>query len=139
MRFEMTMRFRRDEEGMALITVILALTVLLILAVAAINYGLGSQRVYKRDQDWQSALSAAEARAAVPVCSHPLTAASSRALQVNHRTADGAGRLENVSFDCPSAKGMYLDIVLGTSAQSVFFTHCVRKIRRRPNDTGTRR
>ena len=55
------MRCERDEEGMALITVILALTVLLILAVAAIDYGLGSQRVSKRDQDWQSSLSAAEA------------------------------------------------------------------------------
>ena len=31
------------------------------LAVAAIQYGLGSQNVSKRDQDWQSALSAAEA------------------------------------------------------------------------------
>ena len=51
----------RDEQGMALITVILALTVLLILAVAAIDYGIGSQKVSKLDQDWQSALSAAEA------------------------------------------------------------------------------
>src|SRR6478609_9983199 len=55
------LRFRRDEEGMAMITIMLALTIMIALAVAAINYGLGSQRVSKRDQDWQSALSAAEA------------------------------------------------------------------------------
>ena len=54
-------RFRRDEAGMAMITIMLALSVLLTLAVAAIQYGLGSQNVSKRDQDWQSALSAAEA------------------------------------------------------------------------------
>src|SRR6478672_6048386 len=54
-------RFRREEDGMAMITIVLALTVLLALAVAAIQYGLGSQKVSKRDQDWQSALSAAEA------------------------------------------------------------------------------
>jgi Tfp pilus assembly protein PilX len=57
----MTMPVRRNEEGMALITVILALSVLLVLAVAAIDYGIGSEKVSKRDQDWQSALSAAEA------------------------------------------------------------------------------
>ncbi len=56
------MRFRRDDEhGMALVTVMLGLSVLLALAVAAIQYGIGSQRVSKRDQNWQSALSAAEA------------------------------------------------------------------------------
>ena len=55
------MRFRRDDDGMAMITIILALTVMMALAVAAINYGLGSQKVSKRDQDWQSALAAAEA------------------------------------------------------------------------------
>ena len=54
-------RFRRDEDGMAMITIILALTIMIALAVAAIQYGLGSQNVSKRDQDWQSALSAAEA------------------------------------------------------------------------------
>jgi len=55
------MRFRRDEAGMAMITIMLALTIMIALAVAAIQYGLGSQDVSKRDQDWQSALSAAEA------------------------------------------------------------------------------
>ena len=55
------LRFRRDEAGMAMITIMLALTIMIALAVAAINYGLGSQNVSKRDQDWQSALSAAEA------------------------------------------------------------------------------
>src|SRR6478609_4566123 len=54
-------RLRGDEEGMAMITIMLALTIMIALAVAAINYGLGSQNVSKRDQDWQSALSAAEA------------------------------------------------------------------------------
>ena len=55
------MRFRSDEDGMAMITIVLALTIMMALAVAAIQYGLGSQTVSKRDQDWQSALSAAEA------------------------------------------------------------------------------
>ena len=55
------MRARSDESGMAMVTVILAMSVLLALAVAAINYGLGSQNVSKRDQDSQAALNAAEA------------------------------------------------------------------------------
>src|SRR5689334_18765554 len=55
------MRSRRDERGMAMITILLAMSVLLALAVAAINYGIGSEKVSKRDQDWQAALSAAEA------------------------------------------------------------------------------
>jgi len=33
-------RFRRDEEGMALITIMLALTIMIALALAAIQYGL---------------------------------------------------------------------------------------------------
>lgn len=55
------MRPQSNESGMAMVTVILAMTVLLALAVAAINYGLGSQNVSKRDQDSQAALNAAEA------------------------------------------------------------------------------
>lgn len=54
-------RSRREEDGVAMITIILSLTIMMALAVAAIQYGLGSQDVSKRDQDWQSALSAAEA------------------------------------------------------------------------------
>ena len=50
-----------DEDGMALVIVMLSITALMLLAVAAIQFGLGSQNSSKRDQDWQSALSAAEA------------------------------------------------------------------------------
>lgn len=46
---------------MALITVLLSLTVLMALGVAALQYGLGSANASKRDADWHSALSAAEA------------------------------------------------------------------------------
>ncbi len=51
----------RRESGMAMITVLLALTVMMALAVAALDYGLGSQTASKRDASWQSALNAADA------------------------------------------------------------------------------
>jgi hypothetical protein len=50
-----------DQRGMAMVVVMLSLTILMILAASAISYGLGSQNSSKRDQDWQGALSAAEA------------------------------------------------------------------------------
>jgi type II secretory pathway pseudopilin PulG len=49
------------EQGFALITVLLALTALLALSVAAVSYGVGSQTLSRRDQNWNAALSAAEA------------------------------------------------------------------------------
>ena len=50
-----------DQRGMAMVVVMLSLTILMILATSAISYGLGSQNSSKRDQNWQGALSAAEA------------------------------------------------------------------------------
>ena len=55
------MNRKLDEHGMALVTVVLALTIMMALAVAALDYAMGSQRISKHDQDWQSSLSAAEA------------------------------------------------------------------------------
>ena len=52
---------RREEAGMSLVMVMLSLMFMMMLAAAAIDYGLGSQRSSKRDADWQSAQSAAEA------------------------------------------------------------------------------
>jgi hypothetical protein len=49
------------EHGFALVTVLLALTALLALSAAAVSYGLGSQSLSRRDQNWNAALSAAEA------------------------------------------------------------------------------
>ena len=50
-----------DERGIAMVVVMLSLTILMILAVAGIQFGLGSQNSSKRDADWQGSLSAAEA------------------------------------------------------------------------------
>ena len=50
----------RGEQGVALVTVMLALTALLALSVAAVDYGVGSQNLSRHDQDWNAALSAAE-------------------------------------------------------------------------------
>ena len=49
------------EHGIALIVVLLALTALLALSAAAVSYGVGSQTLSRRDQDWNASLSATEA------------------------------------------------------------------------------
>jgi hypothetical protein len=49
------------EHGFALVTVLLALTALLALSAAAISYGVGSQTLSRRDQNWNASLAAAEA------------------------------------------------------------------------------
>ncbi len=54
-------RHRRDESGIAMVVVMLSLTILMIMAVAALQYGTLSQRSAKRDARWESALNAAEA------------------------------------------------------------------------------
>lgn len=50
----------RSDEGFALITVLLATLALILLATAALDYGLGSQPISRHDQDWSGALAAAE-------------------------------------------------------------------------------
>lgn len=50
-----------EEHGFALITVLLALTALLALSAAAVSYGVGSQTLSRRDQNWNGSLAAAEA------------------------------------------------------------------------------
>ncbi|HTG47091.1 MAG TPA: pilus assembly PilX N-terminal domain-containing protein [Actinomycetota bacterium] len=55
-------RVRRDgEEGVALITVLLVTFVLLILVASTMAYAIGSMPISRRDQDWNAALTAAEA------------------------------------------------------------------------------
>jgi hypothetical protein len=54
-------RRNAGEQGMALITVLLALMALLALSATAVAYGVGSQTLSRRDQDWNAALAAAEA------------------------------------------------------------------------------
>jgi hypothetical protein len=49
------------EDGIAMITVILVGTVMLALVITTLSYGLSSQRVARRDQDWNASLAAAEA------------------------------------------------------------------------------
>lgn len=49
------------EQGIALVTVLLALMALMALSAAAVEYGVGSQTMSRRDQDWNASLSAAEA------------------------------------------------------------------------------
>jgi Flp pilus assembly protein TadG len=57
----MIQRFRRDEEGVALVTTLLATFALLTLLAAMMAYAIGSQPLSRRDQDWNAALAAANA------------------------------------------------------------------------------
>ncbi|MGZ4676283.1 MAG: pilus assembly PilX N-terminal domain-containing protein [Acidimicrobiia bacterium] len=52
---------RRDESGIALVTVLIAVFVLLALAVTVIDYASTSRDISKHDQNWNAALNAAEA------------------------------------------------------------------------------
>ena len=55
------LRLRRQDDGIALVTVIGATAVLTLLAVAGIAYAMGSTRKARNDQDWSGALAAAYA------------------------------------------------------------------------------
>ena len=55
------MRTRTDERGVALITVLIALMVMVALAVTVLDYAVTSRGVSKHDQNWNAALNAAEA------------------------------------------------------------------------------
>jgi Tfp pilus assembly protein PilX len=58
----MLIRLRKDaEEGVVLVTVLLLTMIMLIVVAGTMAYAIGSQNVSRRDQDWNSALSAAEA------------------------------------------------------------------------------
>ena len=57
----MIRRLRSDEQGIALITVLLITMIALALVSALTAYALGSQPISKHDQDWNAALSAAQA------------------------------------------------------------------------------
>lgn len=57
----MMKRLRRDEGGFVLVVVVLSLTFLLMLVTSVMSYSIGSQNISRRDQDWNAALSAAEA------------------------------------------------------------------------------
>lgn len=57
----MLTRIRNDEKGFVLVVVVLSLTFLLLLVTAVMDYSIGSQNLSRRDQDWNAALSAAEA------------------------------------------------------------------------------
>jgi hypothetical protein len=54
-------RLRRNEEGVALITVLMVTIAALILVSGITAYAVGSQDLSRRDQDWSGALAAAEA------------------------------------------------------------------------------
>ncbi len=56
-----TLRRTKDEEGIALVTVLLVTMVLLILVAGTMTYALGSLPISRRDQDWNGGLAAAEA------------------------------------------------------------------------------
>jgi Tfp pilus assembly protein PilX len=58
----MLIRVRKDaEEGVVLVTVLLLTMIMLIVVAGTLAYAVGSQNVSRRDQDWNAALSAAEA------------------------------------------------------------------------------
>ncbi len=57
----MLRRIRRDEGGFVLVVVVLSLIFLLMLVTSVLSYSIGSQNISRRDQDWNAALSAAEA------------------------------------------------------------------------------
>lgn len=50
-----------DEEGVVLVTVLLITFVLFLLVAGTLAYAIGSQSISRRDQDWNAALTAAEA------------------------------------------------------------------------------
>jgi hypothetical protein len=52
---------RREEHGFALATVMVTSAILMMIASAAVAYGVGSQNISRHDQDWNGALAAAEA------------------------------------------------------------------------------
>ncbi len=52
---------REDERGLALIVVIVSTTILALLATTIVAYATNSQSISRHDQDWNGALSAAEA------------------------------------------------------------------------------
>ena len=55
------MRMRREEDGVALIAVLIGLIVLVLLAVTVLDYAVNSTTVSRHDQNWNAALNAAEA------------------------------------------------------------------------------
>jgi Tfp pilus assembly protein PilX len=57
----LSLRARNDEEGIVMVTVLLVTFILLVLVTGTLGYALGSQPLSRRDQDWNAALSAAEA------------------------------------------------------------------------------
>jgi Tfp pilus assembly protein PilX len=58
----MMIRVRKDaEDGVVLVTVLLLTMIMLIIVAGTMAYAVGSQNISRRDQDWNSALSAAEA------------------------------------------------------------------------------
>jgi hypothetical protein len=57
----MLTRVRRDEGGFVLVVVVLSLTFLLMLVTSVLSYSIGSQNISRYDQNWNAALSAAEA------------------------------------------------------------------------------
>ena len=54
-------KLRRDEQGIALITVLILTMVALALVSALTAYALGSTPISRHDQDWNAALGAAQA------------------------------------------------------------------------------
>lgn len=52
---------RHDEKGVAIVTVLLVMLVLMMLGITALEFGVGSQNLSRRDQDWNASLAAAEA------------------------------------------------------------------------------
>ena len=52
---------RKNENGFALATVMIVTMVLSMLALAAVDYAVGSQNISHHDQNWNGALAAAEA------------------------------------------------------------------------------
>jgi hypothetical protein len=57
----MLSRIRRDDSGIAMITVAIAAFLTLSLVTVAVTSALGSRTISRRDQDWNAALAAAEA------------------------------------------------------------------------------
>ena len=51
----------KAEAGFALVTVMLSMMALLGLSIAIVEYGIGSQILSKRDENWNAALAAAQA------------------------------------------------------------------------------
>ncbi len=97
MKLRETINRSKAEAGFALITVMLSMMALMGLSVAIVEYGVGSQFLSKRDENWNAALAAAQA--GVGDYLHRLNTSS------NYATLYGTGGGQTTDSSNPAMSG----------------------------------